>query len=59
MKLIKKIIKLVRGFLKAMNEDHVGAYSSADVDPVYHADPGGYLWRGPGDLPRQHEWVCD
>ena len=26
MKLIQKIIKLVRGFLKAMNEDHVGAY---------------------------------
>ena len=28
MKLIKKIIKLVRGFLKAMNEDHVGAYAA-------------------------------
>ena len=28
MKLIQKIIKLVRGFLKAMNEDHVGAYAA-------------------------------
>ena len=28
MKLIKKIINLVRGFLKAMNEDHVGAYAA-------------------------------
>ena len=28
MKLINKIIKLVRGFLKAMNEDHVGAYAA-------------------------------
>lgn len=28
MGLIKKIIKLVRGFLKAMQEDHVGAYAA-------------------------------
>lgn len=28
MSLIKKIIKLVRGFLRAMQEDHVGAYAA-------------------------------
>ncbi len=74
MKLIKKIIKLVRGFLKAMNEDHVGAYAAQSAYFImlsfipfiillltliqYTTLTRADIY-GAGDFPGQHERVCD